>query len=272
MDDERQHMQSNGSLLAADGTPRLPHVAYDDDGYAYYDGEPLAQNTEQADQLLYAFPALREFLRERFPDAFAACDMFVYPRRREPGLAPDIFVAFGAGDRRRNSYKLFEGEPVPSFVMEVLSGTTADKDLGKKRDAYAEWGVAEYWMFDPFGKRIPGCISAERLNDAGVYEPIEPLPGTSVYRSAVLGLEMREEDGNLRIHDPEKGEDLGHLREEIKARKAAEERATEEAAAREQAERRAADAERRVAEEAAAREAVEAELAALRRTQRNASP
>ena len=281
MDDERQHVEFNGSLLAADGTPRLPHVAYDEDGYAFDDGEPLAQNDPQADQLFYAFPALKALVRERFPGAFAGCDMFVYPRRRESGLAPDIFVAFGAGDRdrrgrRRNSYKLFEGEPVPSFVMEVLSGTTADKDLGDKRDAYAEWGVAEYWMFDPFGKRIPGRISAERLGACG-YEPIEPLPGTSVYASGVLGLEMRVEDGNLRIHDPEKGEDLRSLREaeqriadEAAARKAAEERAThakqrtaDEAAARERAEQRAA-------EEAAARKAAEAEVAALRRALRDA--
>ena len=251
MDDERQHVEFNGSLLAADGTPRLPHVAYDEDGYAFDDGEPLAQNDPQADQLFYAFPALKALVRERFPGAFAGCDMFVYPRRRESGLAPDIFVAFGAGDRdrrgrRRNSYKLFEGEPVPSFVMEVLSGTTADKDLGDKRDAYAEWGVAEYWMFDPFGKRIPGCISAERLGVCG-YEPIEPLPGTSVYPSTVLGLEMRAEDDNLRIHDPQTGEDLRGLPEEIDARKAAQARA-------DAAEKRAAE--------------VEAELAELRRMQR----
>ena len=246
MDDERQHMQSNGSLLAADGTPRLPHVAYDEDGYAYNDGAPLAQNDNQADQLFYAFPALKAFVRRRFSGAYAASDMFIYPTRGSSGRAPDIFIAFGASDRdargrKRNSYKLFEGEPVPSFVMEVLSGTTADKDLGKKRDAYAEWGVAEYWMFDPFGKRIPGCISAEQLGACG-YEPIEPLPGTSVYPSGVLGLEMRAEDGNLRIHDPEKGEDLRNLQE----------------------------AEQRIAEEAAARKALEAEVAALRRALRDA--
>ena len=131
-------------------------------------------------------------------------------------------------------------------------------------------------MFDPFGKRIPGCISAERLGACG-YEPVEPLPGTSVYASGVLGLEMRVEDGNLRIHDPEKGEDLRSLREaeqriadEAAARKAAEERAThakqrtaDEAAARERAEQRAA-------EEAAARKAAEAEVAALRRALRDA--
>ena len=267
MDDERQHMHDNGALLAADGSPRLPHVGYDDDGYAHSDGAPLSQNDSQAVQLFYAFPALKALVRRRFPGAFAGCDMFVYPRRRGRGIAPDIFIAFGAGEldrrgRRRNSYKLFEGEPVPSFVMEVLSGTTADKDLGPKRDAYAEWGVAEYWMFDPFDKHIPGCISAEQLV-AGAFEPIAPLPGTSVYRSAVLGVEMRAEDCDLRIYDPETGEDLRSLSEEYEARRIVQDRA-------EAAEQRAADAERRAAEEAAARKALEAELAELRRTRRNA--
>ena len=253
MDDDtaRRHMHLNGTLLAADGTPRLPHVAYDDDGYAYDDGKPLAQNDAQAEQLYYAFPALKRFARGRFPGAYVASDMFVYPAPRSGGRAPDIFVAFGAGGldpkgQRRNSYKLFEGEPVPSFVLEVLSGTTADDDLGVKRDAYARWGVREYWMFDPLGEKIPRFISAERL-ERRKYVRIDPLPGTGVYRSDVLGLEFRAEDGRLRMYDPEKGEDLRGLDE-------AEERAEAEAAARLEAERRVA--------------AVEAELRHLRRGDR----
>lgn len=272
MDDERQQVQLNGALLAADGTRRLPRVAYDDDGYAYDDGAPLAQNDTQAEQIFYAFPALKRFARERFPGAYAASDMFVYPTRGSSGRAPDIFVAFGAGDvdpkgMRRNSYKLFEGEPVPSFVLEVLSGTTADDDLGPKRDAYAAWGIREYWMFDPFAGRIPGFVSAERL-ERGAYVAIDPLPGTGVYPSAVLGLEFRAEDGRLRIRDPETGEDLRGLDEEAEARQAAEARAAAEAAAREEAEERMAteaaareDAERRIA-------ALEAELRRVRRRDR----
>ena len=272
-------MHGNGALLAADGTPRLPHVAYDDDGYAYSDGAPLAQNDTQAEQLFYAFPALKAFARQRFPGAYVASDMLVYPARGSGGRAPDIFVAFGAGQMdpkgmRRNSYKLFEGEPVPSFVLEVLSGTTADEDLGPKRDAYAQWGIREYWMFDPFGGRVPAFVSAERL-ERGEYVAIDPLPGTGVYPSRVLGLEFRAEDGNLRIRDPETGEDLRGLDEETQARKA-------EAAARRAAEERADAAEERAEAEATARKAeaaarqeaerrvatVEAELRRLRRGDR----
>ena len=201
--------------LAADGSLRLPHVAYDDDGYPYSDGEPLGQNSPQIDQLYYAYPALRSLVRRRFPGAFTASDMFVYPHPRDlaASVAPDIFVAFDAGDHPRNSYKLFEGEPVPAFVLEVLSGTTADRDVGPKRDSYAAMGVWEFWLFDPSAKRVPGHVAGYVLGDRG-YEPIEPLPGTAVYPSEVLGLEFRAEGGHLRIRDPETGEDLKGYDEE----------------------------------------------------------
>ena len=210
-------------LLAADGTPRLPNVAYDDDGYPFADDQPLAQNSPQADQLFYAFPALKSWLRRRFPDAFAASDMLVYPRQGDlkASVAPDVFVAFGAGDHPRNSYKLWEGEPVPAFVLEVLSGTTADNDLGEKREKYAAMGITEFWVFDPFGGHIVGHVSGSSLRH-GVYEPVPPLPGTAIYPSDVLGLEFRSEGGDLRIHDPVAGEDLKSLDEERAGRLAAE--------------------------------------------------
>ena len=215
---------SETALLAADGSPRLPHVAYDDDGYPHSDGEPLGQNSLQIDQFYYAYPVLRSLVRQRFPGAFTACDMFVYPHPRDlaASVTPGIFVAFGAGDHPRNSYKLFEGEPVPAFVLDVLSGTTADRDVGPKRDSYAAMGVCEFWLFDPFAKRVPRHVAGYVLGKRG-YEPIEPLPGTAVYPSEVLGLEFRAEGGNLRIRDPEPGEDLTGYDEEREARLAAEE-------------------------------------------------
>ncbi|MCY3814620.1 MAG: Uma2 family endonuclease [Gammaproteobacteria bacterium] len=226
----RHERASKPPPLAADGTPRLPHVAYDDEGYPHSDGAPLAQNTPQADQIFYAFPALKTILRERFPDAFVASDLLIYPRPRDlkASVAPDVFVAFGAGDHARLSYKLWEGEPVPAFVLEVLSGTTADKDLGEKRDKYADMGVREFWVFDPFGARIPDRVAGYQLHGRR-YRPIPPLPGTRVVLSDVLGLEFREERGSLRIHDPATGEDLQSHREGQIDKLAAQRRATAEA-------------------------------------------
>lgn len=91
-------------LLAADGTPRLPHIGYDDDGYPHSDNVPMTENTWQADQIFYAFPAIQTLLRERQLDAFAAADMFLYPRKGDlkAALVPHVLVAFGVGDYPRS--------------------------------------------------------------------------------------------------------------------------------------------------------------------------
>ena len=248
------------ALLAADGSPRLPHVAYDDDGYPNTDGEPLGQNLIQVERIHDAFGALRGWVRERLPGAFIGCDMFVYRRRGviEGSVAPDVFVALGVGDDPPwDSYKLFEGRPVPSFVLEVLSGGTADKDLGDKRDAYAAMGVKEYFMLDPFRKRIPEGLSAERLHE-GVYKSMCQVEGDRGYRSDALGLELHAAGDRLRFRDPATGEDLMDFDEHADAQLVAEARA-------DTAEARADTAEARAVAEAEARRAAEAELARLKR-------
>lgn len=206
-----------GLTLAADGTPRLPHVAYDHEGYPHSDGVRRSENTRQADQFFYAFPVLKTFLHERFPDAFAASDLLIYPRPKDfkASVAPGVFVAFGAGNHARLCYKLWKGEPVPSFVLDILAGSASDNKLYEKRDKYVGMGIQEFWMFDPFAGRIREHVAGYRLQ-GGRYRPIPPLPKARGYASEVLGLELRAEDGNLRLHDPVAAEDLqSHLEAHI---------------------------------------------------------
>lgn len=42
----------------------------------------------------------------------------------------------------------------PDLVIEVLSPSTAQRDLIKKKRIYAEYGVKEYWIADPGEKRV----------------------------------------------------------------------------------------------------------------------
>ena len=42
----------------------------------------------------------------------------------------------------------------PDLVVEVLSESTMKNDIGKKKDAYEKYGVKEYWIIDPWVKRI----------------------------------------------------------------------------------------------------------------------
>ena len=45
-------------------------------------------------------------------------------------------------------------EAAPDLIVEVLSPTTATRDRRLKRDRYAMFGVPEYWVVDPFARRI----------------------------------------------------------------------------------------------------------------------
>ena len=42
----------------------------------------------------------------------------------------------------------------PEYVMEVLSESTREKDLEKKRNKYSNAGVREYWIVDPDAQKI----------------------------------------------------------------------------------------------------------------------
>ena len=42
----------------------------------------------------------------------------------------------------------------PDLVVEVLSPSTGSRDRGVKRERYAHYGVAEYWVLDPRKRRI----------------------------------------------------------------------------------------------------------------------
>ena len=42
----------------------------------------------------------------------------------------------------------------PDLTIEILSPSTADRDLGYKYDLYGKHGVLEYWIVDPMAETI----------------------------------------------------------------------------------------------------------------------
>ena len=174
----------------------------------------------------------------------------------------------------RNGYVISEVGKPPDLVLEVGSHSTGRRDYTVKREIYAEYGVGEYWRFDPSGGEnhdVP--LAGDRLVD-GQYEPIEIVvepDGRHWGYSDVVGLEFWWESGKFRFRDPVSGEFLPTLEEaqdaavaaeaqvvaaeaqavaaearagsERLAREVAEARAESERAARELAERRAAEME-----------------------------
>ena len=223
--------------------------------YPETDGEPLAEGTDQYIALTETVTKLVDRYRKR-PDVAVIGNMLVYYEEgnNTASVAPDVFVAFGVENRPRPSYLVWKEGKVPDFVLEVASNSTWRDDGGRKRDIYAQMGVAEYWRFDPTpdsSLMMPPLIG-EQL-EAGAYEGIPVQEhGDGEWRgfSALLGLEFRASGGHLELYDPETQTLLlnyGRLREEHQM---AETRAQEEAAKR-------LAAETRVEEEAARRLAAE---------------
>ena len=246
----------------------------------YEDGEPLAESDYQLKPLNGTYDVLVTHHEHR-PDVAVHADMMIhYESRDEHGnvvrrsIAPDVFVAFGAPKRNRYSYVCWDEPAGPSFVLEILSPSTWQRDVGEKKEIYAELDVTEYWQFDPLDRYLDAPLVGCRLA-AGKYQRIPPINASrpdGPYPSEVLGLELRAERGLLRFRDPATGEDLkmhGELdqayrqldqehrkldrehRQLDQAHRQLSEAHRAEAAARAAAELRAKDAEARAAELAA---------------------
>lgn len=155
------------------------------------------------------------------------------PTRNLAGVRyPDLLVAFDvdpAAYKASNAYVILEQGKPPDLVMEIASPSTGRVDATDKRVDYAALGVREYWRFDETGEHHGARLAGDRLAD-GVYVPlpIEELPdgGLQGY-SAVLGLNLRWENGGLVFYDPATGRPIATFDSEREARIRAEARVRE---------------------------------------------
>ncbi|MCO5171025.1 MAG: Uma2 family endonuclease [Planctomycetes bacterium] len=67
----------------------------------------------------------------------------------------------------------------PDLVVEVLSPSTRQLDLGAKRKTYARHGVAEYWVVDPEAQAVT-------VHDLRAGSPPRTLTGDAPLTSALL--------------------------------------------------------------------------------------
>ena len=191
--------------------------------------------------------ALRGFFALR-PDALVAGMGYVCADLDDPErwVVPDAVTAFGVDPeavQARNGYVISEVGKPPDFVFDIalgegdiadlppdiVSDMALNEDHALKRDIYAGFGVLESWLF--------AAVDAERRTDQqplsgwtladGEYRPIEIIrepDGTFWGHSAVLGLDLCWDEGNLRLRAPAGGEYLRSHAEERAGRLEAEAR------------------------------------------------
>lgn len=208
--------------------------------YPTSDGRPVAETDLHYLRLAGAAYGIRKLLAPR-NDVYVGSNLLVYDQPGNPRrhLAPDIFVAFGVRSGSRDLYKIWEERP-PAFVLEITSKTTRREDMRTKRRRYAEWGVREYFLYDPREEWLDPALQGlelvgrryRRMGDSAVPN------GERGLFSEALDIYLWLRKGELRLFDPTAGRDLPTPEEEGAARDA-------EAAARAVAEARAAAAESR---------------------------
>ena len=75
------------------------------------------------------------------------------PGKNDHVRIPDITVLpesqWDAVGNRPGSATIFQDEPAPIAVVEVLSPSTKSIDLKEKRAEYVKRGIPEYWIIDP---------------------------------------------------------------------------------------------------------------------------
>jgi len=161
----------------------------------YDDGVPLESELHVSQMFL-----LKESLQLAWADRddyYVGCNMFVYyselQAKQNDFRGPDVFVVRNTKRKLRRSWVVWEeGGRSPDLVIEITSPSTEAVDRGEKKNIYGRvMRVPEYFLYDPFEKRLEGF----RLNLAsGEYEPMVP-DARGRYRSDVMGLWLGVEPG-----------------------------------------------------------------------------
>ena len=198
-------MAADTDTIRSVANAKPSHVEYPDS-----DGKPMSDNTLQWDTIAYVVQALRAWFIYRL-DVFVAGDLLWYYEEGNPKarVAPDGLIAFGRPPGYRGSYLQWVEDGIcPQVVFEVLSPKNTPIEMQRKYASYARLGCMEYYLIDPYLKRIEGF---ERT-DAGITFIADAIGR----RSPQLGLELRFDDEIFRFAD-EHGADLPNMVEAVGA-------------------------------------------------------
>ena len=115
----------------------------------------------------------------------------------------------------------------------MASKSTAEYDIGSKREIYRSIGIGEYWLFDASGGSYYGePLAGERLAN-GRYQRIElteeadgSIRGYSPLLDLYISWEPQEQgDARFSLYYPATGQRMENYREVVASRRIAEERA-----------------------------------------------
>jgi Uma2 family endonuclease len=95
---------------------------------------------------------------------------------------PDLHVVRS----RPDNYTQSHATPSDTVLVIEVADSTADVDLGKKKEIYAQAGIPEYWVFDLTENTLE-CFTAP---EGGAYQNHRRLTAADAATSATLGITL----------------------------------------------------------------------------------
>lgn len=159
----------------------------DDQRWEIIGGEPYlmspAPSSEHQRILMEIAAQLHTYLRDKSCTVFPAPFDVRLPRGEERDgeienvVQPDLVVVC---DRSKIDKRGCLG--APDLIIEILSYSTAKKDLNDKFNLYEQAGVKEYWVVFP-GE---GVVQVYQLNDSGQYEKTGTYHSSDRIKAGIL--------------------------------------------------------------------------------------
>jgi len=174
--------------------------------YPESDGKPMAETDVHRDWMFRIIELLKFFFQGKW--VYVSGNLLLYYVEGDPktSVAPDVFVVKNSDPRRRRVFKIWEEKVGPVFVMEVTSKKTRHQDLGRKKEIYAQLGVAEYFLYDPLGEWLKPALRGYRLVNGEYLLREAGADGSLV--SEQLGMIFRLEGADLALFDTATGKRL----------------------------------------------------------------
>lgn len=95
---------------------------------------------------------------------------------------PDLHVVRA----RPDNYTQSHANPADTALVIEVADSTADVDLGKKREIYAQAGIPEYWVFD----LTENTLECFHQPEGGAYRGHQRLTAADSANSATLGITL----------------------------------------------------------------------------------
>ncbi len=191
--------------------------------YPESDGKPMGETDYHIQTITYLYQTLSAFFSLVTDVKVLADIMFYYEKGNSRKVfAPDVMVVKGVANHPRRSYKLWEEKQFPQVVFEISSRATWGEGLNKKWFLYQQFGVKEYYIFDPEYDYLPEPLIAYRLK-RGELAKVNVKNGRIFGEE--IGLEIVDTGEGLRLFDietkqfrrtlSESEDEVAQLREEL---------------------------------------------------------